>query len=101
LGRAVDTGGDGRAARHAATHGRGYPDALCADKVPLESRIILVADALEAMTSNRPYREGRPERDALDELERHSGSQFDPKCVRALRSALERVAEAAPAATAT
>lgn len=59
-----------------------------ADDVPLPSRIILVADAFEAMTSDRPYRAGLPEADAFAELEYHAGSQFDRECVTALRRAL-------------
>jgi diguanylate cyclase (GGDEF)-like protein len=73
---------------HERLDGRGYPDGLAGERVPLESRIILVADAFEAMTSDRPYRPGRPEADAVDELERHVGTQFDPNCVAALRRAL-------------
>jgi diguanylate cyclase (GGDEF)-like protein/putative nucleotidyltransferase with HDIG domain len=73
---------------HERIDGRGYPDGLCGDDVPLESRIILVADAFEAMTSDRPYRRGRPEADALEELERHAGTQFDPECVVALKQIL-------------
>jgi diguanylate cyclase (GGDEF)-like protein/putative nucleotidyltransferase with HDIG domain len=69
---------------HERLDGRGYPDGLEGTEVPLESRIILVADAFEAMTSDRPYRKGRPEAGALEELERHAGTQFDPNCVAAL-----------------
>ena len=73
---------------HERLDGAGYPDSLAGDDVPLESRIILVADAFEAMTSDRPYRRGRSEREAFVELERYAGSHFDPECVRALRRAL-------------
>lgn len=72
--------------------GRGYPDGLAGDEIPLESRIILVADAFEAMTSDRPYRPRRPVEEALAELDRHAGSQFDPACVSALRRILRPVA---------
>jgi HD-GYP domain-containing protein (c-di-GMP phosphodiesterase class II) len=61
----------------------------------MESRIILVADAFEAITSDRPYRKGRPVGDALAELDRHIGSQFDPDCVNALKACLARGAEPA------
>jgi HD-GYP domain-containing protein (c-di-GMP phosphodiesterase class II) len=58
--------------------------------VPLESRVILVADGFEAMTSDRPYRLGRSWWDAFAELERNAGTQFDAECVRAIRCALSR-----------
>jgi diguanylate cyclase (GGDEF)-like protein len=73
---------------HERLDGRGYPDGLHTDEIPLESRIILVADAFEAMTADRPYRRGRPEAEALAELERNAGTQFDPVCVAALRCLL-------------
>ena len=77
---------------HERLDGRGYPDGLSGDDVPLESRIIMVADAFEAMTSDRPYRPRRPVDEALAELERHSGTQFDPACIAALRRILLPVA---------
>jgi diguanylate cyclase (GGDEF)-like protein/putative nucleotidyltransferase with HDIG domain len=77
---------------HERLDGRGYPDGLGGYDVPLESRIIMVADAFEAMTSDRPYRPRRPVDEALAELDRHSGSQFDPACVSALRRILRPVA---------
>ena len=73
---------------HERLDGRGYPDGLTGGDVPLESRIIMVADAFEAMTSDRPYRPRRPVDEALAELERHSGTQFDPECIAALRRIL-------------
>jgi HD-GYP domain-containing protein (c-di-GMP phosphodiesterase class II) len=63
--------------------------------IPLESRIIPVADAFEAMTSDRAYRKRRPEAEALAELERHAGTQFGPVCVAALRSVLSQRTERA------
>jgi len=69
---------------HERLDGHGYPDGLAGGDVPLESRIIMVADAFEAMTSDRPYRPRRPVDEALAELERHSGTQFDPECIAAL-----------------
>ncbi len=74
---------------HERPDGRGYPEGLLGDAVPLESRIIHVADAFEAITSDRPYRAAAPESHAFLELERHTGTQFDSACVAALRSALE------------
>jgi putative nucleotidyltransferase with HDIG domain len=77
---------------HERLDGRGYPDGLHGDDVPLESRIIMVADAFEAMTSDRPYRPRRPVSEAIEELGRHSGTQFDPDCITALRNILGPVA---------
>jgi diguanylate cyclase (GGDEF)-like protein len=69
---------------HERFDGRGYPDALAGEEIPLESRIIFVSDAYEAITSDRPYREGQAPESALDELVSNAGSQFDPRCVAAL-----------------
>ena len=63
--------------------GNGYPYGLKGEYIPLAARIIAVADTFDAMTSNRPYRDALNEEDALRELERGSGVQFDGKCVRA------------------
>ena len=73
---------------HERLDGAGYPEGLSGAEVPLESRVILVADAFEAMTSDRPYRRGRSEGEAFVELERHAGTQFDVSCVDALRRAV-------------
>ena len=73
---------------HERMDGAGYPGCLVGDEIPLESRIIHVADAFEAMTSDRPYRRGMPDGDALDELRRHVDTQFDPDCLNALLSGL-------------
>ncbi len=72
---------------------KGYPSRLVGDQIPLPSRIILVADTLEAMTSDRPYRKGLPLESVLAELARFSGSQFDPMCVDAMLRLLEREGE--------
>ena len=74
---------------HEHLDGSGYPLGLRGDEIPLESRIILVADAFEAMTADRPYRKGCGGEAALAELERLAGTQFDPACVEALRSVLD------------
>jgi diguanylate cyclase (GGDEF)-like protein/putative nucleotidyltransferase with HDIG domain len=76
--------------RHSHEHfdGTGYPDALSGEDIPLASRILLVADAFDAMTSDRPYREALPYEEALDELRRNAGHQFDPRCVAAFEEFL-------------
>jgi cyclic di-GMP phosphodiesterase len=66
---------------HERPDGHGYPDRLRGEAIPLASRIILIADAYEAMTSNRSYRRGQGRDRALDELHTHGGSQFDPDLV--------------------
>ncbi len=75
---------------HERYDGTGYPDGLAGEDIPLESRIILVADAFEAMTSDRPYRQAPGQEFAVDELQRHAGAQFDPRVVDALCRALDR-----------
>lgn len=75
---------------HERLDGTGYPRALRADQIPLEARVIAVADAYAAMTSHRPYQAAVSSEEACAELERCAGAQFDPKVVRALRRALDR-----------
>jgi diguanylate cyclase (GGDEF)-like protein len=82
-------------AHHERVDGRGYPDELSAAEIPLEARILAVADAYEAMIADRPYRAGMAPAAAREELERCSGSQFDPAVVRAFLAALD--AEREPA----
>lgn len=75
--------------------GSGYPDGLTIDSIPLGSRIIAAAVAYAALTSNRPYREALTSTEALAELRRCAGTQFDPQVVEALAADLTE--EAAPA----
>ncbi|MGK4582913.1 HD-GYP domain-containing protein [Kitasatospora sp. HPMI-4] len=85
-------GEEGRAGilhHHERVDGRGYPDGLSGDRIPEFARIISVADAFDSMTSTRSYRRGRPVAEAVAELERCAGSQFDPAMVRALIAAVE------------
>ncbi len=79
---------------HERYDGRGYPDGLAGEAIPLESRIIFVADAFEAMSSDRPYRKAPGEKYALAELRRHAGTQFDQHIVDALIHALAHPAHA-------
>jgi diguanylate cyclase (GGDEF)-like protein/putative nucleotidyltransferase with HDIG domain len=69
---------------HERWDGRGYPDALAASEIPLGARIICACDAFHAMTSDRPYRAAMPVTEAIAELNRNSGRQFDPAVVDAL-----------------
>jgi HD-GYP domain-containing protein (c-di-GMP phosphodiesterase class II) len=64
--------------------GRGYPDGLAASEIPLGARIICACDAFHAMISDRPYRSALAPVDAIAELRRHSGRQFDPAVVDAV-----------------
>jgi HD-GYP domain-containing protein (c-di-GMP phosphodiesterase class II) len=67
----------------------GYPMRLAGDHIPQPSRVILVADTVEAMTSDRPYRKALPLDVVVQELHKYSGSQFDPVCVDACLKLLE------------
>ena len=75
---------------HERYDGRGVPDRLAGTQIPLEARIAAAADAFDAMTSNRPYRpDGLSAADAVREIVRCSGSQFDPGVVAAVVRAAE------------
>jgi len=63
---------------HERYDGKGYPQGIQGEKIPLHARIIAVADSFDAMTSNRPYRKAFPLKTALSEIERNKGIQFDP-----------------------
>ena len=83
-------------AHHERPDGQGYPHRLVDEEIPIEAKILAVADAYEAMTSDRVYREAIGERAARDELRRHSGTQFDPRVVEAfLRVLVQRDRDAA------
>lgn len=75
---------------HERYDGRGYPDGLKGEQIPLFSRIILIADTFDAMTSTRVYRKGLPYETAYEELIEFSGSQFDPKLVRAFIEGMKK-----------
>lgn len=69
---------------HERWDGAGYPDGLAGDGIPLPARVVAVADALDAMTSPRPYRDARSWSEALEEIEQLSGHQFAPEVVEAV-----------------
>ncbi len=69
---------------------QGYPDQLRGLAIPYPSRIILVADTVEAMTSDRPYRKAVPLEAVIEEIQRFSGTQFDPEAAEAFLSMIER-----------
>jgi diguanylate cyclase (GGDEF)-like protein/PAS domain S-box-containing protein len=74
---------------HERFDGVGYPDGLAGDEIPLAARIVAAADAFVAMTESRPYEGPRGHGEAIAELQRSSGSQFDPRVVDALVAVLE------------
>jgi len=82
---------------HERWDGRGYPRGLRGEEIPLATRLFAIADSLDAMTSDRPYRRGIPLEQAVAEVVRHSGTQFDPGAVEALlrldRSLVARLLE--------
>jgi diguanylate cyclase (GGDEF)-like protein/putative nucleotidyltransferase with HDIG domain len=77
---------------HENWDGTGYPHGLAGSEIPLGSRIVLAADAFEAITADRPYRRAQSQAAALAELRAKSGIQFDPQVVEALASALTAAA---------
>ena len=78
------------AAHHERPDGKGYPLGLSGTAIPVEARILAVADAYEAMTSDRSYRASIGHEAARAELQRFAGSQFDPAVVEALQAVLRR-----------
>src|SRR5688500_1446658 len=83
-------------ASHERWDGGGYPDGLAGDAIPLAARIVSACDAYNAMTTDRSYRRALPVADAVAELERCSGSQFDPAVVEALVAIAVETSERAP-----
>ncbi len=76
---------------HERIDGQGYPEGLEGDNIPLGARILSVADAYQAMTSDRPYRKALPTLIAIEELKRFKGRQFDPDIVDAFLRVLKRM----------
>lgn len=75
---------------HENFDGSGYPEGLVGEEIPLGSRVIIVADAYEAMTSDRIYRKAIGHQKALEQLSKYKGIQFDPKVVRAIEQLLAK-----------
>lgn len=78
------------AEHHERCDGSGYPKGLTGDRISLHARIVAVADTYDALTSDRPYRKGIPEAKAMEILKDNSGTQFDPKVVAALFTAMSK-----------
>jgi len=75
---------------HESLNGKGYPDLLTGDELPLLVRIIAVADTFDAITTDRPYQAGREFHQALDILRKHAGSKYDPIVVDAMDAAYSK-----------
>ena len=74
---------------HERWDGKGYPRGLEGENIPIQARIIAVADAFDAMTNDRPYRDKLPDHHAVEEIKKCSGKQFDPKIVEAFLEVVE------------
>src|SRR3954470_11705855 len=84
---------------HERWDGRGYPDGLAGEDIPIAARIVFACDAYNAMTTDRPYRAAMPSEAAVAELRANTGTQFDPKVVTALVKVVEHGVPAALHAT--
>ncbi|MGB3477764.1 MAG: HD domain-containing phosphohydrolase [bacterium] len=80
---------EGVRTHHEYYNGRGYPFCLCGKSIPLLGRILAVADAYDAMTTERPYRKTKTKKQAFEELRKCSGKQFDPEIVKAFMETLK------------
>jgi len=78
---------------HERYDGQGYPQGIEGDSIPIGARVIAVADAFDAMTSDRPYRRALPLRSVLQELEQRKGDQWDPQVVEVLTGILRQELE--------
>jgi HD-GYP domain-containing protein (c-di-GMP phosphodiesterase class II) len=76
---------------HEAINGKGYPEGLNGDEIPLEARIVAVADVFDALTSRRPYKEAWPNEKAFDALEQMADTKLDRDCVAALTSRRDEI----------
>ena len=73
---------------HEFFDGSGYPNALSGEDIPIGARIITIADSYDTITSDRSYKKGRTAEEALAELERCAGTQFDPRLIEAFVRAM-------------
>ncbi|HYI35829.1 MAG TPA: diguanylate cyclase [Thermoleophilaceae bacterium] len=76
---------------HERWDGEGYPDGLTGEEIPLGARVVTVCDAYDAMIADRPYRAPKTSEEAMEELRRCAGSQFDPAVVAAFETVLDRM----------
>lgn len=76
---------------HERWDGRGYPDGLAGEDIPLDGRVMAVADAFDAMTSDRPYRNGMPVEKAVSIIQEGAGTQWAPPCVEAFLACLDDI----------
>lgn len=79
---------------HERFDGSGYPDGLKGKDIPISARIMAIADAYEALTADRPYRKGRSHEEAIEELQKCAGTQFDPEYVEKFIVVITRTREA-------
>jgi len=75
---------------HERWDGKGYPDGLKGSQIPIETCVLTIADSFDAMTTDRPYREALSEQQAIDEIIKYSGTQFNPSIVDVAVSALKK-----------
>jgi HD-GYP domain-containing protein (c-di-GMP phosphodiesterase class II) len=76
---------------HEFIDGTGYPEGLKGENIPIEARIVTVADIFDALTSERPYKEAWSNKAAFSKLREMAGSQLDPQCVEALLSNVDEI----------
>ncbi|NNM74581.1 HD-GYP domain-containing protein [Enterovirga sp. DB1703] len=87
-------------AHHERLDGKGYPDGLTADRIPLDTRVITVADVFDALTSDRPHRSGMTPGEAFRVLDSEVGTTVDGECLAGLKKALDGLGRAIPQAQA-
>jgi two-component system response regulator RpfG len=91
LSKYIQTGAIIALNHHERFNGEGYPNKLNGDKIPLEARIVAVADVFDALVSDRPYKKSWPIEKAVDYISQERGSHFDPDCADAFLSQMQEV----------